>query len=389
MCSHEVVRTLSSNKSMRLRPIRRPCKCHSSSGSHALFSPSPVSPRLPLCPMNVPSLLPKVYPTPPTVIINGYVIETYPSISQVPFASVRDQRRNPLKTAEQERVDELYGRCRTCMGHKSGEQLILCDDCDRAFHMTCLVPILREVPRGEWRCPNCIRDRNYLFRVRATAVVTLRKVLTDFEVRPCLPPKLRLKYLDIPAPAVQFNRQPPCAISNTLQCHDNSPILSPKRCPPSTVPPKRRIRKTKLLSETRPDSHDHATPSVLFKKVATESVRRRRQHISKLADELAVVARCLEKHNVLQSARQVRDALTCAAYIRRDDEFVETRMSDNGPSDVNGTIYDDNLSTSSPTPAAAPPPTSSSLLNLNCAPEVPPKLTLMNVVSNDRPDEKE
>lgn len=34
--------------------------------------------------------------------------------------------------------------------------MILCDDCDRAYHMFCLAPPLESVPRGTWICDGCI-----------------------------------------------------------------------------------------------------------------------------------------------------------------------------------------------------------------------------------------
>lgn len=35
------------------------------------------------------------------------------------------------------------------------EKLILCDECNKAFHLFCLRPVLYRIPVGEWRCPAC------------------------------------------------------------------------------------------------------------------------------------------------------------------------------------------------------------------------------------------
>lgn len=35
------------------------------------------------------------------------------------------------------------------------EKLILCDDCNKAFHLFCLRPALFRIPVGEWRCLAC------------------------------------------------------------------------------------------------------------------------------------------------------------------------------------------------------------------------------------------
>lgn len=35
------------------------------------------------------------------------------------------------------------------------DKLILCDECNKAFHLFCLRPALYAVPDGEWQCPAC------------------------------------------------------------------------------------------------------------------------------------------------------------------------------------------------------------------------------------------
>ena len=42
--------------------------------------------------------------------------------------------------------------CHTC---KDGGELLCCDNCPLAFHMTCLVPPMEIIPSGDWRCPRC------------------------------------------------------------------------------------------------------------------------------------------------------------------------------------------------------------------------------------------
>ncbi|KAI5098010.1 tyrosine-protein kinase BAZ1B [Silurus meridionalis] len=61
-------------------------------------------------------------------------------------------------------------RCKVCR-KKVGEddKLILCDECNKAFHLFCLRPALYRIPEGEWLCPacqptiarRCSRGRNY------------------------------------------------------------------------------------------------------------------------------------------------------------------------------------------------------------------------------------
>ena len=45
--------------------------------------------------------------------------------------------------------------CQVC-GFPDGEAtMLLCDKCDRGWHMQCLDPPLLSVPKGRWTCPNC------------------------------------------------------------------------------------------------------------------------------------------------------------------------------------------------------------------------------------------
>ncbi|XP_072266217.1 autoimmune regulator [Pyxicephalus adspersus] len=42
--------------------------------------------------------------------------------------------------------------CSLC---KDGGELLCCDGCPRAFHLSCLVPPLTHIPSGTWRCGSC------------------------------------------------------------------------------------------------------------------------------------------------------------------------------------------------------------------------------------------
>jgi hypothetical protein len=45
--------------------------------------------------------------------------------------------------------------CEECGRGDAAEQMLLCDKCDRGFHMFCLSPILVAIPPGDWICPHC------------------------------------------------------------------------------------------------------------------------------------------------------------------------------------------------------------------------------------------
>lgn len=193
---------------------------------------------------------------PQVININGFIIEAYASITDVPYATVSEYRGKSLKTPDHERPDELYGRCRICMGDKSGEPLLLCDDCDRAFHTTCLVPVLREIPKGEWHCPKCTRDRLHNAHERATAVANLRNVLRDIHTRPTLPPKLQHKLLDLSRPARPTPPTTPPLPRPSFRLRSLPPKFRMKRSArrlvePPPPPPIHRVRSTPAMDRLR------------------------------------------------------------------------------------------------------------------------------------------
>ena len=54
-------------------------------------------------------------------------------------------------------VVDRYGdvACEKCGSGERGDELLLCDICDRGFHMRCLRPIVVRVPIGQWLCVDC------------------------------------------------------------------------------------------------------------------------------------------------------------------------------------------------------------------------------------------
>ncbi|KAJ9504892.1 hypothetical protein QJQ45_005451 [Haematococcus lacustris] len=45
--------------------------------------------------------------------------------------------------------------CQVCASRSPRPPMLLCDQCDKGFHITCLSPPLRSVPRGAWLCHQC------------------------------------------------------------------------------------------------------------------------------------------------------------------------------------------------------------------------------------------
>ncbi|KAL8192709.1 hypothetical protein R6Q57_027157 [Mikania cordata] len=55
-------------------------------------------------------------------------------------------------------------RCEECGSGDLGSELLLCDHCDRGFHLFCLRPILPCVPVASWFCPSCSSNRSTIKR---------------------------------------------------------------------------------------------------------------------------------------------------------------------------------------------------------------------------------
>lgn len=58
-------------------------------------------------------------------------------------------------------IDTLV--CELCSGGYHEDKIILCDKCDKGFHLFCLSPPLTEVPEGDWICPLCKKAESESF----------------------------------------------------------------------------------------------------------------------------------------------------------------------------------------------------------------------------------
>ncbi|XP_012260233.2 E3 ubiquitin-protein ligase UHRF1-like isoform X1 [Athalia rosae] len=56
--------------------------------------------------------------------------------------------------------------CRVCSGKEDDHLLLLCDECDHAYHIRCLDPPLTSLPtEDEWYCPECKNDESEIVKV--------------------------------------------------------------------------------------------------------------------------------------------------------------------------------------------------------------------------------
>jgi hypothetical protein len=49
--------------------------------------------------------------------------------------------------------------CIICASAKDPSKLLICDGCEKVYHLYCLTPPLAKVPRGKWFCPDCHRAK--------------------------------------------------------------------------------------------------------------------------------------------------------------------------------------------------------------------------------------
>ncbi|KAK4772672.1 hypothetical protein SAY86_014447 [Trapa natans] len=67
------------------------------------------------------------------------------------------------KYAVLERDDYSNVNCQKCGCGDKSDELLLCDKCDKGFHMKCLRPIVARIPIGSWLCPKCCGRRRFYY----------------------------------------------------------------------------------------------------------------------------------------------------------------------------------------------------------------------------------
>ncbi|KAI4877695.1 hypothetical protein NFI96_025638, partial [Prochilodus magdalenae] len=94
-------------------------------------------------------------------------------IQQAAQSEGRQQGEPNTRAMEVERNDD---ECTVC---KDGGELICCDGCPRAFHLTCLVPPLTSIPSGTWRCKFCNGSRATIEKTYASLQPPVHTPLTE------------------------------------------------------------------------------------------------------------------------------------------------------------------------------------------------------------------
>ncbi|KAG2284235.1 hypothetical protein Bca52824_055455 [Brassica carinata] len=84
---------------------------------------------------------------------------------------------------------ELDTVCEECSSGKQPAKLLLCDKCDKGFHLFCLRPILVSVPKGSWFCPSCSKHQNpKAFPLVQTKLIDFFRIKRSSSYISCSPP---------------------------------------------------------------------------------------------------------------------------------------------------------------------------------------------------------
>ncbi|MBA0794650.1 hypothetical protein Gohar_018959 [Gossypium harknessii] len=96
---------------------------------------------------------------------------------------LRRRTRAPKRYSEDEDglgCNDVY--CERCGSGDFGSKLLLCDKCDKGYHLFCLRPILVSVPKGSWFCPSCTNIKQpQLFPLVQTKIVDFFRIRRSSE----------------------------------------------------------------------------------------------------------------------------------------------------------------------------------------------------------------
>jgi uncharacterized Zn finger protein (UPF0148 family) len=103
-----------------------------------------------------------------------------------------------LRTAKTAQASTIITACHVCSKSDRPEVLLLCDDCDDAYHLECLRPKLLSVPDGDWFCPLCEHKKlsNHLIEKLKELLINYNLLETkrlEHDFKKSLQRKIRMK----------------------------------------------------------------------------------------------------------------------------------------------------------------------------------------------------
>ncbi|GAB2283186.1 Probable Histone-lysine N-methyltransferase atxr5, variant 2 [Dionaea muscipula] len=78
-----------------------------------------------------------------------------------------------------ERKDYSHISCEKCGKGDRSDELLLCDRCDKGFHINCVRPIVVRVPIGSWLCTKCSHPP------RVKRRISQKKIVDFFKIEKC------------------------------------------------------------------------------------------------------------------------------------------------------------------------------------------------------------
>lgn len=85
--------------------------------------------------------------------------------SMVEIMKVATRVELPEESEESEEEDDYEEVvCEQCGSGERPDELLLCDECNKGFHMLCLSPIVVRVPMKLWHCPHCSADQHRVIK---------------------------------------------------------------------------------------------------------------------------------------------------------------------------------------------------------------------------------
>ncbi|XP_058087718.1 probable Histone-lysine N-methyltransferase ATXR5 isoform X2 [Magnolia sinica] len=105
---------------------------------------------------------------------HSFPSKKYKSLAEIMQTAPIVVMENEDEESSNDENDDNDVRCEQCMSGDGAEEMLLCDKCDKGYHMYCLRPIIVRVPTGSWFCPNCSRKK------RLTMFPLLQTKIVDF-----------------------------------------------------------------------------------------------------------------------------------------------------------------------------------------------------------------
>ncbi|XP_023297012.2 microtubule-associated protein futsch isoform X1 [Lucilia cuprina] len=69
------------------------------------------------------------------------------------------KRARTVRKEDAEEDPEEEEACQKCNKSDHPEWILLCDNCDKGYHCSCLSPVLFYIPEGDWYCPPCQQEQ--------------------------------------------------------------------------------------------------------------------------------------------------------------------------------------------------------------------------------------